>query len=421
MPLMIFIIIYLGVSVVMGDFYKVPITIAFLISSIVAIATLRDRTMTERIRIFSHGAGQENVILMLWIYILAGAFASSAKAMGSIDATVNMTLHMLPASMIMSGMFLAACFISLSIGTSVGTIVALTPLAVDIASKTSFDGGGITLPQHLMLPFVVAIVVGGAYFGDNLSFISDTTVAATKTQGCAMNEKFKANIRIVTPAAILVFAIYLVVGMGVGLNHDIPEYSFPLVLPYLIVLILAVSGLDVMVVLTLGCLATGFVGIITGAYDAFGWMQSMSEGVIGMGELIIIAMLAAGMLEVIRVNGGIDALINFILRYANSRRGGEMAIAVLVSLVNVCTANNTVAIITVGGITHTIASRFGISPRRAASLLDTFSCFTQGILPYGVQLLIAAGLAGIASTSIIPFLFYPFAIGIAALVTIWRS
>lgn len=414
LPLITFIVIYLGISILMGDFYKVPVTVAFLISSIVAVLTLKGRSMGERMKIFTRGAGQENVMLMLWIYVLAGAFAASAKAIGSIDATVNMTLHMLPPQMIMAGLFLAACFISLSIGTSVGTVVALVPLAADISAKTTLASSGMALSQDVMLPLTTAIVVGGAYFGDNLSFISDTTVAATKTQGCRMNDKFKANFRIVMPAAIVVLIAYIILGLGANVTSEIPDYNLLLVLPYLLVLLLAVCGMDVMIVLTLGCVATGIVGLINGAYDVFGWMHAMGDGIIGMGELIIVAMLAAGMLEAIRVNGGIDFIINSILKKVNGKKGAEGAIALLVTLVNICTANNTVAIITVGGICRNIAERFDISPRRAASLLDTFSCFTQGLLPYGVQLLLAGGLAGIASTAIIPYLFYPFAIGIAA-------
>lgn len=414
LPLITFIVIYLGISILMGDFYKVPVTVAFLISSIVAVLTLKGRSMGERMKIFTRGAGQENVMLMLWIYVLAGAFAASAKAIGSIDATVNMTLHMLPPQMIMAGLFLAACFISLSIGTSVGTVVALVPLAADISAKTTLASSDMALSQDVMLPLTTAIVVGGAYFGDNLSFISDTTVAATKTQGCRMNDKFKANFRIVMPAAIVVLIAYIILGLGANVTSEIPDYNLLLVLPYLLVLLLAVCGMDVMIVLTLGCVATGIVGLINGAYDVFGWMHAMGDGIIGMGELIIVAMLAAGMLEAIRVNGGIDFIINSILKKVNGKKGAEGAIALLVTLVNICTANNTVAIITVGGICRNIAERFDISPRRAASLLDTFSCFTQGLLPYGVQLLLAGGLAGIASTAIIPYLFYPFAIGIAA-------
>lgn len=414
LPLITFIVIYLGISILMGDFYKVPVTVAFLISSIVAVLTLKGRSMGERMKIFTRGAGQENVMLMLWIYVLAGAFAASAKAIGSIDATVNMTLHMLPPQMIMAGLFLAACFISLSIGTSVGTVVALVPLAADISAKTTLASSGMALSQDVMLPLTTAIVVGGAYFGDNLSFISDTTVAATKSQGCRMNDKFKANFRIVMPAAIVVLIAYIILGLGANVTSEIPDYNLLLVFPYLLVLLLAVCGMDVMIVLTLGCVATGIVGLINGAYDVFGWMHAMGDGIIGMGELIIVAMLAAGMLEAIRVNGGIDFIINSILKKVNGKKGAEGAIALLVTLVNICTANNTVAIITVGGICRNIAERFDISPRRAASLLDTFSCFTQGLLPYGVQLLLAGGLAGIASTAIIPYLFYPFAIGIAA-------
>lgn len=411
LPLGVFIAIYLVVSIILNDFYKVPIAVAFLVASVVAIATLRGRGITERIKVFSEGASSENVMLMIWIFILAGAFASSAKTMGSIDATVNLTLSLLPSQMLLAGLFAAACFISLSMGTSVGTIVALVPIAAGAAEHT---GGSVSM--------LTAAIVGGAFFGDNLSFISDTTVVATQSQGCRMNEKFKANIRIVMPAAIVVFVLYLVIGFGNDGAHALDTSyrtsQWVLVLPYLAVLVLAVAGINVLVVLTIGSVLAGITGIANGSYDVFGWMHSMSEGILGMSELIIVTMLAAGMLEVIKANGGINAIIRFLTNHVSNRRGAEVTIALLVSVVNVCTANNTVAILTIGEIVRDISHRFGIAPRRAASLLDTFSCFTQGLLPYGAQLLMAGGLACIAPTEIIPYLFYPFAIGLSAMLFI---
>lgn len=406
-PLMVFVVLYLLASVIIGDFYKIPITVAFMISSIYAVAVVRGKSLNERIKIFSKGAGTENMMLMLWIFVLAGAFANSAKEMGSIDATVNLTLSVLPSNMLLAGLFLAACFISISIGTSVGTIVALTPIAAGIASNT---GGS--------LPFIVAIVVGGSFFGDNLSFISDTTVVATRTQECKMSDKFKVNLFIVAPAAVLLLIVYIFMGSEVHLTNQNHPIEFLKVVPYLAVLICAVCGMNVMAVLTIGLIFTGVIGITDGEYDIFGWFASMGTGISGMGELIIISMMAGGMLEVIRKNGGIDYLIKQITKHIKSKRGAELTIAFLVSLVDCCTANNTVAILTVGGISKQISDKFGVDNRKAASILDTFSCCIQGLIPYGAQLLMAGGLARINPVSIIPYLYYPILLGIVAFLSI---
>lgn len=414
-PLLLFLTLYLGVSVWAGDFYKVPVTVAFLVSSIYAIALSRG-SLNERINRYSQGAGSPTVLLMVWIYILAGAFASSAKAMGAVDATVNLTLQLLPASLLLPGIFLAACFISLAIGTSVGTIVALTPVAVGIAQQS-----------QVALPLMVAIVVGGAYFGDNLSFISDTTIAATQTQGCRMGDKFRTNIRLVLPLALSMLVLYWWLGRGISVPQDIPTVNVWRIIPYLAVIITAVSGLNVMLVLLLGLLLTLVIGLLDGSYDLFGWMGALGSGINSMGELIIMAMLAAGMLETIRQMGGIDYLIRHLTRGIRSARGAQLAISALVCLVNICTANNTVAILTTGPIAHRIASQYGISPRRSASLLDTSSCFMQGLLPYSAQLLVAAGLveatlgSPLNPASVVPFLFYPIGLGIILLLSILFS
>lgn len=407
LPLAVFIVIYLTVSLIMGDFYKVPLTVAFLISSGVGVATLRHRSVAERIRVFSRGASSENMILMIWIFILAGAFASSAKAMGSIDATVALTQALLPQQMILAGLFLAACFISLSIGTSVGTIVALVPIASGVAHSGGFS-----------IPMTTAVVVGGAFFGDNLSFISDTTVVATQTQGCRMNEKFKANLRIVLPAALLITAVYIVMGLNLHAMQNACTIEPLLVLPYIAVIAIAVCGVNVLVTLTIGCVLTGIIGMWHGAFDVFGWMQAMNSGILGMSELIIVTILAGGMLETVRENGGIDLIIRTITKHVSGSRGGEFSIAALVTVVNFFTANNTVAIMTVGPIARQIAQRFGISARRSASLLDTFSCIAQSIIPYGAQLLMAAGLAAINPVDIIPYLYYPMVLLVSAVVAI---
>lgn len=386
---------------------SLSLTVAFMISSIYAVAISGGMPIRKRIDTYSRGAGANNLMLMLWIYVLAGAFAASAKAMGAVDATVNLALSLLPASMILPGLFLAACFISLSIGTSVGTIVALVPIAAGLAHSVDAN-----------LALTVAIIVGGAYFGDNLSFISDTTVVATQTQGCQMSDKFRVNALIVIPAAIIILIIYGILGAGTKAPTHIDAVQYMKFLPYIVVLVTAIAGMNVMAVLTLGSILCGIIGIIDGGYDIFGWFSAMGNGVIGMGELIIIAMMAGGMLEIIRENGGIDFIISKITAHVNSKRGAELSIAALVSMVNICTANNTVAILTVGNISKKIGDKFGVDNRKAASILDTFSCTIQGLIPYGVQMLLAAGLSGLSPLDIIPYLYYPMAIGLAALFAI---
>ena len=406
-PLMLFIVLYLVTSIIAGDFYKVPITVAFMIASIYAVAITGGYTMSKRIEAFSRGAGTHNMMLMLWIFVLAGAFANSAKMMGSIDATVNLTLSVMPGNMLLAGLFLAACFISLSIGTSVGTIVALVPIAAGIASSTDVN-----------IAMMVAIIVGGSFFGDNLSFISDTTVVATSSQGCKMSDKFRVNLFIVLPAAALILLVYVFMGADIKSPANIPEVEFVKVIPYLVVLICAIFGMNVMAVLTLGLFLTGIIGMLNGTYDIYGWFGSMGDGILGMSELIIITMLAGGLLECIRENGGIDFIIQKMTSHIHGKRGAEMSIGLLVSLVNVCTANNTVAIITVGNIAKQIGDRYGVDNRKCASILDTFSCCIQGVIPYGAQILMAAGLAQINPMSIIPFLYYPLAIGVSSILSI---
>ena len=406
-PLLVFLGLYLVTSILVNDFYKVPITVAFMVSSIYAVCITRSLPLGERIQRFSQGASSPSLMLMVWIFILAGAFAQSAKDMGAIDATVNLTLQLLPESMLLPGLFLAACFISLSIGTSVGSVVALTPMAVGIAQQTG-----------TLLPMVVAIVVGGSFFGDNLSFISDTTIVATQTQGCRMSDKFRVNIRIVLPAALLVLCLYLFLGHSVQAPTEVPDVLWYKVIPYLVVLVTALCGMNVMLVLVLGLLLTGGMGIAFGAYDFFGWFDAMGKGVLGMSELIIVTLLAGGMLELIRYNGGIDYIMQLLTRRIRGKRGAEFTIAGLVMFTNVCTANNTIAIMATGPLAHDIATRYGVDSRKSASLLDTFSCLAQGLLPYGAQLLMAAGLASISPASIIGYLYYPMAMGTFAVLSI---
>lgn len=405
-PLIVFLVLYLVTSIIAQDFYKMPIAVAFLASTIYAIAITPGK-LNKRIEKYCEGAGNNTMMLMILIFVLAGAFASTAKEMGAVDSTVNLTLRMLPPSFILPGIFIASCFISLSIGTSCGTIAALTPIAVGLASASG-----------LSVPMMVGLVVGGTYFGDNLSFISDTTIIATQTQGCSMDDKFKVNIRIVLPVAIVLLVVYYFIGANMTLAAPVGDYSILKVLPYLVVIVAALVGVNVVIVLLTGLLLTGGIGICTGSFDVFGWCKAMNEGIMGMGELIVVTMLAGGMLSLIRHNGGIDYIIKVLTRGITSKRSAELGIASLVFLVNVCTANNTIAIITAGPIAHDIAEKFSIDSRKSASILDTASCFAQGVLPYGAQVLIAAGLASISPVNIMPYLYYPFALGMAVFLSI---
>ena len=405
-PLLVFLVVYLVSSILAKDFYKIPITAAFLVASIYALLISKGTT-DEKIAAYSRGAGDKNVLLMIWIFVLAGAFASTAQEIGAVDATVNLTLKILPDKLLYAGIFLASCFISMSIGTSVGTIVALVPVAAGIAEQT---GAGTA--------FMTAIVVGGAFFGDNLSFISDTTIAATRTQECAMKDKFRVNLAIAAPAALAVTAIYVFVGAGTHLGDTAGAVEWVKLIPYIMVIWLALAGMNVVSVLALGIGANAILGFCCGDFGWTGWLAALGSGIGGMGELIIVTMLAGGMLEVIRANGGIDFIVNGLTRKISGKRGAELCIAALVSLANICTANNTIAIITTGRLARDISIRYGVDPRKSASILDTFSCMVQGIIPYGAQMLMAAGLAGVSALSIIKYLYYPYALGLMALLAI---
>lgn len=406
-PLAVFLGIYLVSSLIAKDFYKIPIAAAFLIASAYALLVSKKAPIEDKIAVFSRGAGHKNVLLMLWIFILAGAFAETARQIGAIDATVAATLHILPPSMLFVGLFLASCFISMAIGTSVGTIVALVPVAAGIASESGFDTG-----------FVTAIVAGGAFFGDNLSFISDTTIAATKTQGCLMSDKFKVNLKIVAPAALAVAVMYIIIGHGASFSAPADPVNWTRLIPYVLVIGLAMSGVNVVEVLAIGIVVNAIIGFCQGTLTWTTWLGSIGTGIAGMGDLIIVTMLSGGMLEVIRENGGIDYLVRILTKGIRGKRGAEFSIAALVSMANVCTANNTIAILTTGRIAKDITTRFGLDPRKTASILDTFSCMIQGLLPYGAQMLMASGLAGISSLSIIKYLFYPYTMGAFAVLAI---
>ena len=378
-----------------------------MIASIYAVVIDGGIPLSRRIDIFSRGASTSNMMLMIWIFILAGAFANTAKVMGCVDATINLTLTLLPANMLLAGLFLAACFISLSIGTSVGTIVALTPIAAGSAESLGMS-----------VPLMTAVIVGGSFFGDNLSFISDTTITATSTQGCKLSDKFRVNAFLAFPAAFLVLCLYAFMGSGITSDYNPQNIDIVKVMPYIIVLLTALFGMNVTAVLTIGIILTGVIGMCSGCFDVYGWFKAMGDGIIGMGELVIVTMMAAGMLELIKERGGIDFIIKVLTRHVNGKRGAELCIATLVAVVNVCTANNTVAILTVGQLSKKIGDRFGVDNRKCASILDTMSCCVQGVIPYGAQLLMAAGLAEINPISIMPYLYYPLTIGIITILAI---
>ena len=410
-PIAAMIVLLIVFSIYYGGVSNAPLLLIFVLASMVGVALTRGLPLKERIEIFSRGAGSPNLLLMVWIFMLAGAFAASAKQMGAAGAMVDLTLAVLPVRFALAGLFLASCVTSLCMGTSVGTIVALMPIAAGLADRT-----------EMALPLVAASVVGGAFFGDNLSFISDTTIVATQTQGCRLADKFRFNIKMVTPAAVIVAVLYIFLGTGAS-SADLSAFHLQLstfikVLPYLVVLVTAGLGVNVLVVLTLGCTLTCITGILDGSYDFMGWIDSSLTGVMGMAELILISMLAGGIFALINYNGGFNFVIDRITRRVKTRAGAEWSICGLVAFANICTANNTIAILSVGDIAKRIAAQFDIDPRRSASLLDTTSCCVQGVLPYGAQLLMASGLAGISAISIVPWLFYPALLGLSVAATI---
>ncbi|MBO4499345.1 MAG: Na+/H+ antiporter NhaC family protein [Bacteroidaceae bacterium] len=405
-PIAVFLVVYLVSSIIAGDFYRVPVSSAFLLACVYAL-TVSKGTMEERLKVFSDGAAHNRILLMVWIFVLAGAFAGTAKDMGAIDATVNATLMIVPSKMLFAGMFLTSCFISMSIGTSVGTIVALVPIASGIAGQSGSS-----------YPFMAAVVVGGALFGDNLSFISDTTIAATKAMECEMGDKFKVNIRIVMPAVLIVTLIYVILGQQLVAEMETSPLQPLKVIPYITVIILAVCGLDVLKILFLGIVMNAAIGLLCGDFTWVSWLESLGRGIAGMSDLIVISMLAGGLMWTIRNNGGMDYIIQLLTRHISGRRGAQFSIAGLVCLANLCTANNTIAIITVGDISKDITDRFGLDPRKTASILDTFSCFIQGIIPYGVQILMASSLAYCSPGELLPYLYYPFVMGSCAVLAI---
>lgn len=405
-PMSVFLLLYVVVSALIGDFYKIPISVALLAASMWAIVIYRGKPLKERIETFSKAAADSDIIYMIWIFVLAGAFASIAKEIGAVDATVNFTLGIFPPQYIVPTLFVAACLISFSIGTSVGTVVALTPLAAELASA---EGGNVA--------FFVAVVLGGAFFGDNLSFISDTTIAATRSQGCQMQDKFKVNLWIAFPAAAATLLCYILLVPDVAIAETHQSGDPWLMLPYIVVIVTAIIGINVTLVLTLGIGCAVILGAIRGIspLDMAGFVGS---GIEGMGGLIIITLLASGMLGVIKACGGINYILNVLTSKISGLRGAQATLAILVGIVNLCTANNTVAIITVGGLAKDISDKFGIDPRKSASILDSASCVVQCLIPYGAQTLLATSLAGISPVATFPYLYYPWALGLTLILSI---
>ncbi len=414
LPIAVFLVLYLGCGVVfefvlkieMG-FYIVPIVVAFLAAILTACIQNRKVHLDKKLEIMGRGIGDKNIVTMLLIFLEAGVFVGVAGR-SSAESVAYFLLSLLPPEFAVGVIFIVSCFVSVAMGTSVGTITLIAPIGIAVSAASGAP-----------LPLCVAAVMSGAMFGDNLSFISDTTIAATRTQGCAMKDKFRVNLRIVFPAALCVLAYYVYRGYGMEVPQEVHDIEWLKVLPYLVVLVTAFIGFNVAVVLLLGIVASGIVGISTGSVGLFDWFGSLGSGMSGMGELIIITLMAGGMLELIRFNGGVDYIIRLLTRNIDGKKGAEMCIAALVSVANICTANNTIAIITVGPLASDVANRYGVDKRKSASILDTFSCVIQGIIPYGAQMLMAAKLASISPLSIIEYLYYPLGILVMALFSIW--
>ncbi|WHZ58049.1 Na+/H+ antiporter NhaC family protein [Metabacillus hrfriensis] len=408
LPLIIFLALFVGSGIITGDFYKMPILVAIIIASGAALMMNRKETFTAKVENFAKGAGHPDLMIMVFIFILAGAFSEVAKGMGAVESTVNLALSFLPQSFLIVGLFIIGAFISLAMGTSMGTIAALAPIGV-----------GISAEADISIALAMAAVIGGAMFGDNLSFISDTTIAAVRTQQTEMRDKFKVNFFIVLPAAIITCAVLIVITLGNQSPVSPGEFSFIKMLPYIAVLVTALLGMNVIIVLTGGILLSGVIGMSDGSYTLTDFLQKITEGIMGMAELVILSLLIGGMVELIKRNGGIHFILEAMTKRISSKRGAEYAIAGLVSTTNLATANNTISIIAAGPLAKDMADKYEIDKRKSASLLDIFSCSIQGLIPYGAQMLTAAQFAKISPADILPFSYYPFLIavmGIAAII-----
>lgn len=408
LPIGVFLVIFIGAGVLFHDFYTMPAIVGFLIALIVAFLQNKRLRFADKLSIVSKGIGEENIVTMCLIFLAAGAFSGTIQAAGGVESTVNLGLSIMPSSVAVVGLFVIGCFISVSMGTSVGTITAMTPIGVGIAEKTG-----------IAMPICVGAVVCGAMFGDNLSMISDTTIAAVRTQGCEMKDKFKENFLIVLPAAIITAVLFFVLARGnAGEIEGNLQYDIIKVVPYLVVLIGALIGVNVFLILIVGTVLAALVGVGTGAFAIGELFQKMGAGVTSMYDITVISIIVAAIVALVKEYGGIEFILNLIKKRINGPRGGEFGISVLALLVDCCTANNTVAIVMAGPIAKEISDEFGVSAKRSASLLDIFASVGQGMIPYGAQLLTAAGLSALSPVQIMPYLFYPILMGISAVLFI---
>lgn len=409
LPIGVFLLIFIGSGILTGDFYSMPAIVGFLIVLIVAFMQNKKLSFVQKLHMASKGAGDENILTMCLIFLAAGAFSGAVRASGGVESTVNLGLSILPGGMAVAGLFVIGCFISISMGTSVGTITALAPIAAGISEKTGFP-----------MAICAAAVVCGAMFGDNLSIISDTTIAAVKTQGCDMRDKFRENFKIILPAAIITLGLFLFLGQTDEFHIEGSlDYNLLKVVPYLVVLFGAVSGVNVFVILIIGTALSMLVGLATGTFTAAKMFTHVGTGIYSMYDITVISIVVACIITLVKEYGGIEFVLNFIKSRISDAKGGELGIASLALLVDLCTANNTVAIVMAGPIAKDISEEFGVTPRRSASLLDMFSSMGQGLIPYGAQLLAAASLTGLTPFDIIPYCFYPLLMGLSGLVFIF--
>lgn len=407
-PLLLFVLLFLGVGIISGDFTTMPLNVAITITVIVALLMNRKETFAKKVEVFTKGAGHSNIILMMLIFILAGAFSTTAEKMGGVSSTVNLGLSLIPQNLIIVGLFIICMFVSISMGTSVGTVAAIAPVGFGFAQATD-------VPAALAM----ATVVGGAMFGDNLSMISDTTIAAVRTQKTKMSDKFKVNFKIVLPGAIITIIILFFLTNGISIDHTKNyDYNLIKVIPYLLVLILALVGINVIIVLIGGTVLAGIIGLIDGSFGWKGLLNAISKGIIGMEDIAMIALLIGGLVGIIQHNGGIDWLLNFVRSKVKSKRGAELGIASLVSAADISTANNTISIIMAGPLAKNIADEYNVDPRKSASILDIFGGCFQGLLPYSPQVISAAGVAGISPFLMLQYSIYPILLGVCGLVAI---
>ena len=407
-PLLLFMLLFLGVGIISGDFTTMPLNVAITITVIVALLMNRKEKFATKVEVFTKGAGHSNIILMMLIFILAGAFSTTTEKMGGVTSTVNLGLSLIPENLIIVGLFIICMFVSISMGTSVGTVAAIAPVGFGFAQATDVSAA-----------LAMATVVGGAMFGDNLSMISDTTIAAVRTQHTKMKDKFKVNFRIVLPGAILTIVVLFFLTNGISMDHS-KSYDFQLVkvIPYLLVLILALVGVNVIIVLIGGTVLSGIIGLIDGSFGWKGLLSAVCKGIIGMEDIAMIALLIGGLVGLIQHNGGIDWLLNVVRGRVKSKRGAEIGIASLVSVADIATANNTISIIMSGPLAKNIADEYDVDPRKSASILDIFGGCFQGLLPYSPQVISAAGVAGISPFLLVPYSIYPIMLGVCGLIAI---